>query len=328
MIYQFIGLNEEMPIECQDAVNALTAKRYATEIFSIENYLREDLRLPIGTRRYQKELDRCHHLISESLAQMTKGTLVSALFVEQSSKLLALGAMRSNLGTRHDRPISATIGDPASSLPTHSLLQGFQYSSSPGWDPDKIVEAQISVPTRLVKQDKRDLHSLRQSGRLSEPEFEYLLRYGFKRIYSSTFRCTQQILPNLEGFLLNTVPAVAIVLRRDIYIDIQPLRSNSGIEPTPFALSHNLHSLYFGRHRKKYAELFQSKTREWSIDDHDIREASVSLPFIIRNDESLNSRMKKVEVEESDSWSIQSIRPEKIPLLRREQRPPATPVRD
>lgn len=315
MIYQFIGLNEEMPIECQNAVNALTVKRYTRDIFSIEDHLQEVLRLPVGSRRYQEELDRCHHLISESLVQMTRGTLVSALFVEQSSKLIALGAMRSNLGTRHDRPISATIGDPTSSLPTHSLLKGFQYASSPGWDPDKIVEAQISVPSRLVKEDKRDLFSLRQSRHLSDPEFEYILRFGFKRIYSSTARLTQQIIPNLAGFLLNTIPAIAKVLRRDIYIDLQPLRSNSGIGPTPLALSHNLHSLYFGKQRKIYAELFERKTRAWSMDDPDIREASVSLPFIIRNDACFNAAMEKVEGEDSGYRFIQPIHSEKIALL-------------
>lgn len=298
MITLFTGSYQEMSPLQQAAVHELTVNRYVKDIFKLETFLQENLHLQNNTVQYEVEYESYYRKISDILAPAPQSTYVSALFVVNDSKPIVMSALRIVCGTGTDRPISKTIGNPESSIPTHQLLEGFRYPSWPGWNPDEIAEAQIVEPSKLVKLDKKDLIGLVHSGYLTQAEVEFVLSFSFVGIFSSLHRLIQQVIPDLAGYVMNTYPLLATILRREYHLEWLPLPSQSGIFPTSLARSHeNPASIYFNHQITGFKELFSTQPREWSLENPDIGKTTVTLPFLLVNDESLEAAIRGLEKE-------------------------------
>ncbi len=306
MLKLITGSYLALPAELRQAIHKLTVDRYTKEIYRYDQYL-QSLGMALGTPEYEGTYQRFYHQLDDDLSHTPQDMNVSGIFAETPSGLEPICILRAEPGSSGAR-IAQTIGDPASTLFTHQVLQGFQHPSLPGWDPEQIREAQVYEPTRIVRIDKIAMSRLIQSGFLAKPEVDYLLSNGFTGIFPAMHRRNQSCTPGMAGYVAMMFPFLVSMLLHSYHLNWIPLASRTGIGPTPVALSpQEMISVYFRKELPEYQTLFSNGRRKWHYDDPDILRRHIYVPVILPNDEKLEASIRQLEAQQEEYGFIERI---------------------
>jgi hypothetical protein len=173
------------------------------------------------------------------------GRNVAAVIARNARDTVALAAMRTVRGCR-DVPVSASIGDPESSLETHRLLTGFTYPSLPGFDPDTATERVVCECSRLVTIAADQLTELVRSRFITSAEAAHFAFFGFRQLIVAAYRREIDD-EQFAGSIFTIQPRMAHVLCARLRLPLLPMFAG-GVAPTRAALTSGaLFAPYFSR---------------------------------------------------------------------------------
>ena len=172
-----------------------------------------------------------------SFGSPTPGEITSALFVAgPDGERVALAAARIR---RSDRllPLSETIGDPTSPLPTHQGLLGFRYPAALA---PTLPEAAVGEFTRVAAIEPRRLLPLVGRGWLTRAEAEAVAACGVFATIAGAYWHDQESLSPAQGYVFAAKGDLVDVLSQRYRLHIAPLYAD-GITPRPDLLADPLY---------------------------------------------------------------------------------------
>ncbi len=251
MLTLYTGLYEDLTAAQQRAILKLTMRRYV-EAIHLPEYLEHTQGLLPGTAEYDQTYAAYLDAIKENLSNFDQRTYVSAILLpDGAEEWIALASMRSLWG-QSPVAVAHSIGHADSSVPTHALLQAFQYPHLPDFDPNIVTEAEIFEASRLVTGDRELIEQLVSTDAMSQAEIQAVLASSFDELIVSAVR-NAHALTSMAGWIFNVKPKLAVSLKLRKGLNLIPLYSQ-GVEPTAQALSSALDKPYFHRW---HTELFK-----------------------------------------------------------------------
>ena len=285
------------------AVQGLTTDRYLNDVFRLDEHLQRSEGLVPGTPEFDRRHAEMRSVVGRALSEFDDHTHVSILCLEDAGGCTALASMRYQLGRRTAVPVARSIGHADSSVPTHVLLQSFRYPRLPDFDADVVTEAQICEVSRLVAADRQLAVQLVSSGAVTATEIRALLQSALSEMIVNFYR-TDDIVPDVAGWIFNVKPKLALTLMRFTGLNLVPLYTH-GVEPTERALTSALDGPYFQRW---HCELTGSMPAEIarggtlgaarylaSRNLADWRHCGVSLPYLLVNNAEFARAVDRLE---------------------------------
>lgn len=302
MLTLYTGLYENLTAAQQRAILKLTMRRYV-EAIHLPEYLEHTQGLTAGTLEYEQTYATYMDSIQETLSSFDQRTYVSALLLPDGAEdWIALASMRSLWG-QGPVAVARSIGQADSSIPTHILLQAFQYPHRPDFDPNVVTEAEIFEASRLVTGDRELIERLVSTGAMSQAEIHAVLASAFDELIVSAVR-NAHALTSMAGWIFNVKPKLAVSLKLRKGLNLIPLYTQ-GVEPTAQALSSALDKPYFHHwHTELFKLIPEAIVHEGMLAavrymaDRDIREwqdCEVSLPYLVVNNAEFESAIQKLE---------------------------------
>lgn len=304
MLTLFTGRFEDLMPTQQEAIHQLTVRRYVEDIYHLHEHLQQFEGLIPKTPDFQRTYAHYFEQIEKALSDFDERTYLAAILLcDQADHWYALASMRYLKGQRDDIAISQSIGCPDSSLPTHKLLDGFQYPKLPDFDPDRVTEADISEVSRLVVADEEQIHRVGRLGLLDPQELQSLMTSAVTEMIVSFYRAGN---PGIQvaGLIFNIKPKLAAMLKLRKRINLVPLFTE-GAEPTPLALKSMPDQLYFERWHANLFDLIPEaiKTHETSAavrylvgrDAHEWINCEISLPYLVVNNSEYECAIENME---------------------------------
>jgi hypothetical protein len=303
MLTLYTGLYGNLSAAQQRAIFKLTMRRYV-EAIHLPEYLEHTQGLTPGTSDYEAVYASFLDAIRETLSGFDRRTYVSAILLSnEADEWIALASMRSLRGQRAAVPVSRSIGCADSSIPTHVLLQSFQYPHLPDFDPDVVTEAEIFEASRLVTGDRALIEQVVSSRAMSEAEIQAVLASAFDELIVSAAR-NAHALTQMAGWIFNVKPKLAASVKLRKGLNLISLYSQ-GVEPTAQALSTALDKPYFQRWHTELFKLIPAEIVQQGVlaavrymASRDIREwhnCEVSLPYLVVNNAEFESAVQKLE---------------------------------
>jgi hypothetical protein len=303
MFTWYTGLYGDLTPSLKQAVEELTVDRYVNEVFRLDEHLELSEGLVAGTPAFHRRHAEMQSVVGRGLSEFDDHTHVSILYLEDAGGCTALASMRYQLGRRTAVPVAKSIGQADSSIPTHVLLQSFQYPRLPDFDADTVTEAQICEVSRLVAADQQLAARLVGSGAVARAEIRALLGSALSEMIVNFYR-TDDIVPDVAGWMFNVKPKLALTLTRFAGLNLVPLYTH-GVEPTEQALTSELDGPYFQRwHRElkssmptEIAHTGRLKAVRYlaSRDLADWRHCGVSLPYLLVNNAEFGRAVDRLE---------------------------------
>jgi hypothetical protein len=304
MLTLYTGLYGNLSPAQQRAIHKLTERRYVEEIYHLDAHLQQSEGLAPGTPEFERAYKSKYEQIQQALAKFDDRTYVSAILLsDETAEWIALASMRSLWGRRADVPVAHSIGHADSSIPSHVLLQSFQYPHSPDFDPDVVTEAEIFEASRLVAGDRALMEQVVNTGAMSESEIQAVLALAFDELIVSAVR-NAHALTQMAGWIFNVKPKLAVSLKLRKGLNLIPLYSQ-GVEPTARALSAALDKPYFHRWHTELFKLLPAEIVQQGMlaavrymASRDIREwqdCELSLPYLVVNNAEFENAIQKLE---------------------------------
>ncbi len=303
MLSLYTGLYGNLSAAQQRAIHKLTVRRYV-EAIHLPEYLEQTQGLKPGTSEYEQTYAAYIDAIKQTLSNFDRHTYVSAILLsDEAEEWIALASMRILRGHRADVPVACSIGHANSSIPTHTLLQSFQYPQLSDFDPNIVTEAEIFEVSRVVTADHVFVEQLVNSGVISPVEIQAVLSSAFDELIANCYR-TGNVAAPVAGWIFNVKPKLAIALKLRKGLNLIPLFLQ-GAEPTAAALSSALDKPYFQRwHDELYKWIPDTVERDGTLAavrylaGRDIREwqdCEISLPYLLLNNAELECAIEKLE---------------------------------
>ncbi len=309
MLHRYAGPFAGLSDAQRDAIAALTLDRYVDEI-RLPDYLAEVLGLPPGTPAHvQAHAERLAH-IEHGLRTFDDHTWITAiLHVGAAGGWTALASMRAVRGCRAV-PVAQSVGDPASSLPTHSLLRGFAYPALPHFDATRVPESRVFETSRLVVARPEWAASLLLRGEIAADALSALLTAALAELVVAAARLAQRLTTEapLAAWIFNARPRLAVTVRDFLGLPLVPLYG-AGAEPTPEALASPLDAPYFHRWRRELCrglppEVAQAVARDGVAaavrhlaeqELQTLQDRGVTLPFLVGHDAVFEAAIRRLE---------------------------------
>ncbi len=228
--------------------------------------------------------------------------LVSALFIRTKRRdLVTVATLLQVRGTRNV-PIGSSIGDDASSLPTHRMLC-FQYPVGLPLDPVTTPESAVAEYSRLVVADADQLQPLLTNGDILADQRQYIVQHGVDDVLVQAHRFAQAAADPPRAYIFNQKPRLSRFFQRK-GLWLLPLY-RGGAEPTPKLLNAGkLSTSYFNRW---WSEL-RAVTPPAIIDQglanavkylsteqpHLLKQIGISLPGLLMNDAMLAEAIERL----------------------------------
>ncbi len=304
MLTLFTGRFQDLLPAQQDAIHQLTVRRYVEDIYHLHAHLQQFEGLTPNTPEFERAYADYFEQIEKALSHFDERTYLAAILLcDQAGHWYALASMRYLKGQRDHVVISKSIGCSDSSLPTHRLLDGFRYPKLPDFEPDDVVETDISEVSRLVVADQEEIDRVSGPEMLDPRELQSLLTSAVTEMIVSFYRAGN---PGIQvaGLIFNVKPKLAALLKLRKGINLLPLFTK-GAEPTPLALSAMPDRLYFERW---HANLFMMipetlKTHGTRAvvrtlaerDAHEWIDCEISLPYLVVNNSEYACAIENLE---------------------------------
>lgn len=328
MLHLHVGRWAELPAGPRDAVIALTLDRYV-EAIHLPAYLSEVCALPAGSAAHEMaHAARVAAIERDLRAPDPFAWIVAILHHPEPGASLdavaqgwtALGAARVVQGARAV-PVSRSVGQPDSSLPTHTLLGGWAYPRRHDFDPDHVPEHAMLETTRWVAATAAWAASRLPPGALEPPTLKALLAAASAEVVLAAARLGERIAAEapVAGWLFNVRPRAAISLRDRLGLDLVPLYTG-GAQPTPQSLASPLDGPYFHHWQQQLCSdlpptVQQAVGREGPAaavrhlaqqDCAAWQQREVTLPFLVHADARLGRALDRLQAQlESGPYVLQ-----------------------
>lgn len=304
MLTRYNGLYENLTPTQRQAIHRLTVCRYVEDIYHLSAHLQQVEGLTPGTPAFEQAFATKHTQIDGALAGYDKRTYVSAILMpDRDHGWIALASMRVLHGQRTHVVVADSIGHAASSIPTHRLLQSFEYPQLPDFDPNEVSESQISEVSRLVTADCALVEQVVHSGMIGQTELRAVLMSAFDELLVNFYRAGTPAV-QVVGWIFNIKPRLARALKSKKRLNLVPLFSQ-GAEPTKLALTSSPDKLYFERwHGELYKLIPDSIGRDGTLAavrylaSRDVSEWSnceISLPYMLLHDDAFKCAIDRLE---------------------------------
>lgn len=307
MLHRHSGPYADLSVAQRDAIVALTLDRYVDEI-QLPQYLAEVLGLPPDTPAHAQALGERVALIEEGLRRFDEHTAITAILHQgPGGGWTALAAMRTVRGHRAV-PVARSIGDGASSLPTHALLQGFAYPALPGFDAGRTPESQLFEATRLVVARPGWGAALVARGEIEAEPLNAVMSCALAELMAGSIRLARRLAApeRMAAWIFNVKPRLAVTLRDTLGLPLVPLYTR-GAEPTPAAAVSPLDGPYLHRWRRELCrdlpapvqrdverEGVAAAVRHLAVQDLAAwRDRAVTLPFLVLNDAAVEAAYRR-----------------------------------
>ena len=232
---RFTGWYADLRAPERAAIVALLGPSYRKLTFPTPAAIAEAFGVAPGTPAFAAQEAELARRFAAALApSFADRDAVAALLVPTDGGVAAVATMQTVRGAR-STPLADSIGDAASSLPTHRLLRGFRYPPEAGLDPRATPESALAEFGRLAVADPAQLHPLVRAGALTPREAAYVVRHALGELVARSVARGWALPAPPRGYLFNTQPRLARVLRRK-GLGLRPLFLD-GAEPTPAARS-------------------------------------------------------------------------------------------
>jgi hypothetical protein len=306
MLTLYTGMYENLTATQKRAVHKLTVHRYVDDIYHLRVHLQQTEDLMLGTSEYESIFAARYKQIQEALAHYDQRTYISAIFLpDRDREWVALASMRVQRGQHNGMIVAQSIGRADSSIPTHTLLQSFQYPQHPNFDPNAVTEAQICEVSRLVTADHELVEQWIHSEITSQAEIQAVLTWAFDELIVNSYQ-TGKTTGQVAGWIFNVKPKLALVLKLKKGLNLVPLFSG-GAEPTSLALSSTPDKFYFQRwHAELYKLIPETIERDGTLaavqyladrDVHEWLDCEISLPYLLIHNEELEIAIDKLETD-------------------------------
>ena len=304
MLTLYTGRYEELLPSQQDAIHQLTVRRYVEDIYHLHAHLQQFESLIPDTPKFEQVHANYFEQIEQALSRFDERTYVAAILLcDQANQWYALASMRYLKGQREDVVVSRSIGRTDSSIPTHRLLDGFQYPKLPDFDPDALTEMELTEVSRLVIADQEQIERVIHLGLLCQEELQSLMTAAVTEMIVSFYRAGN---PGIQvaGLIFNVKPKLAAMLKLRKGINLLPLFAE-GTEPTPLALSAMPDRLYFERWHANLFELIPETIKLHGTraavkylagrDTHEWIDCEISLPYLVVNNSGYQYSIENLE---------------------------------
>ena len=230
MLSLYSGPFAELDPAYRDAANKLVCRRYLNDIVHIDESLKCQGLVP-STAIYQTELASRSQAAKRELKRFTDSTDICAVFLETSRQPVALGAMRTVRGCRSAVRLTHSIGDPHSSLPTHTLFKKLAYPTQPDFEAARVTESRMLECSRLAIIDRKDVKGLIAAGMMAKADSLTMLPDLFDEFIVHSYR---RAIPrpgtqHWAGWLFNVKPKLAQTLHAKKDLGLLPLFAD-GVE--------------------------------------------------------------------------------------------------
>jgi hypothetical protein len=290
MLTLFTGKFEDLLPAQREAIHQLTVRRYVADIYHLHTHLRQFEELTPDTPEFERVYAMYFEQIEQALSRYDGRTYLAAILLsDELNNWYALGSMRYLKGQRDEVAVSRSIGQADSSIPTHTLLGGFQYPKLHDFDPDSVMEREISEVSRLVVADQEQIERVICSGLLSPEELQSIVTSTVSEMIVSFYRAGNPGI-QVDGLIFNVKPKLAAMLKLRKGIKLVPLFTH-GVEPTPLALSRMPDRLYFEQWHSNLFGLIPEKIKlDGTLaaikylaerDSHEWVDCEISLPYLV-----------------------------------------------
>jgi hypothetical protein len=284
----------------RQAVDALTIRRYIEDVSREADQLDAAGRCE-GRRAFKVEFgSRCRPMAA-ALKHVEPNTRVVAVFAHRGDRLVALAAMRAVRGSR-DTPVSQSVGDRCSSVPTHRLLGSFEYPTLGDFDPDAVPENAIIECCRLVAATPPQMERLVRGGFLSVAEARYVTAVGCSELIVDTYAAHAHGDP-VAAYVFTIQPRLAHVLHARLGLNLLPLFGR-GATPTEATMSRLPTAPYFARwmdELRRVAPDLMDREGPTAVLQHIAERVParsigcrISLPFLLVANEDLRSAIARL----------------------------------
>ena len=292
MFTLFTGRFEDLLPAQQEAIHQLTVRRYVEDIYHLSAHLQQFEGLSPDTPEFERVYASHFEQIKQALSHFDERTYLAAILLcDSSNHWYAIASMRYLKGQRGDLVVSESIGCAESSLPTHRLLNGFQYPMLPDFDPDTVTETDISEVSRLVVADQEQIERVVRLGLLGQETLQHLLTPAVSEMIVNFYRAGNPGI-QVQGLIFNVKPKLAAILKLRKGINLVPLFT-LGTEPTALALNTMPDRLYFQRWHANLLALIPETMRTQGAKAalryvagraaHEWINCEISLPYLVVN---------------------------------------------
>ena len=284
--------SDDIPESVLDAIALLTARAYE-----------RDLRADATGAAVTSPPDALRTRLLRFFRQAPAGQIIGVVsIVSRDGERIPVATARI---AHSDRvlPVGATIGDPASPLPTHKFWFGFRYPTVPTKFSPTLPEAAVGEFTQLAAIDRAALDPHVARGVLSPTEADAAARgAAFAAIAAVYGRDQEQPVPP-RGYVFDTRAQLAGVLTQRYRLHILPL-FREGVSLRPEILADPLHARTLGRWLAALAPYVPADVRECGLEASvrylaaagfdDWAQFPLRLPWLLLNDEQTAAGMRRL----------------------------------
>ena len=297
----FAGRYGDLPLPERVAVVELLAPRYLALSYPAPAAIAGEYGVTPGTPAFAaREAELLRRWAVTLASSFAAHDGISALFAPtRRGGVAAVAAMQTIRGAR-PVAIARSIGDEASSLPTHRTHRAFRYPPLPGFRADETPESALAEFSHLAVADRGQLLPLLEDGALTRREADYVVRHGIDELVVRSVWRDRALPEPPRVYLFNTQPRLARVLVRK-GLALHPLFLD-GAEPTPRVLRA---SPYFRRWQRELAAVAPPDILREGLAAtvrHLVARGfagwhtlAISLPYLLPNDAALARAIARLE---------------------------------
>jgi hypothetical protein len=199
--------------------------------------------------------------------------------------------------------VGATIGDPASPLPTHKFWYGFRYPAVPGKFSPTLSESAVGEFTQLAAVDRAWLDPYVARGVLAAEVADAAARGAAFAAVAAVYQRDQELPTPPRGYVFDTRAQLAGVLKNRYRLHILPL-FHDGVSLRPEILADPLHARTVGRWLAAMAPYVPSDVRACGLEAavrylaeagfDDWAQLPMRLPWLLINDEQTAAGMRRL----------------------------------
>lgn len=307
----YLGPTCFAPPDLRRATTELVAARYAEQIVHLHDLIRRDLGLTPDSVAFALEYARRYCALFEELSHSEANEMMYVMYTHgKDGAMIPLATMRAVRGTaRAGVSVTSSIGDPLSSIPSHTTLQGFRYPSTASFDPDASPESSVTEIKRLAAITSSELSALIANGTVSRQLATYLARHAVDELFTTIWHEDRMRGDPPAAYFLQTHPRLAFLINTSKSVTVRPL-FQTGVELTDQAFAIGL-GAHYAHWKEELAALVPGELLACGLSTAmrhlysrgmgAWKRCSLLMPFAMLNDSHLATELARVRSRICDS---------------------------